>query len=311
MQTEPQQNSPMAFAESFRDELLKALSTQCGSAWKSGDSVAEDVPEVLSDPFHAVFTFEGSLNGDLHLNLATDAALALASALLGQVSDAMGDVQRDALVEFLDGALPGFCESVAGAHGIFTASLTVTDSPSPDDVEAHTYTLADEQGVEVRLQLLLASDLAASLAEQVLAKEAEAEQALAEQAEAMQAEATRLKALEAEAQQAVPQPLFTAAAAPVTPLGYPPVPTEPVNLDLVLDVELNVTLRFGQRQLTLREVLELTSGSVIELDRQVEEPVELLLDGKVIARGEAVVIDGNYGLRVTEVPQQFTPTMLR
>jgi flagellar motor switch protein FliN/FliY len=86
---------------------------------------------------------------------------------------------------------------------------------------------------------------------------------------------------------------------------------EQVNLQLVLDVELNVTLRFGQRQLALREVLELTSGSVIELDRQVEEPVELLLEGKVIARGEAVVIDGNYGLRVTEVPQPLPPSVLR
>jgi flagellar motor switch protein FliN len=79
-----------------------------------------------------------------------------------------------------------------------------------------------------------------------------------------------------------------------------------VNLDLVMDVELNVTLRFGQRLLTLREVLDLTSGSVIELDRQVEEPIELLLEGKVIARGEAVVIDGNYGLRVTDVPQPIS-----
>ena len=75
------------------------------------------------------------------------------------------------------------------------------------------------------------------------------------------------------------------------------------NLQLVMDVELNVSLRFGQRQLPLREVLDLSSGSVIELDRMVDEPVELLLDGKVIARGEAVIVDGNYGLRVTEIPQ--------
>jgi flagellar motor switch protein FliN/FliY len=75
------------------------------------------------------------------------------------------------------------------------------------------------------------------------------------------------------------------------------------NLDLVLDVELNVTLRFGQRQLSLREVLDLTSGSVVELDRQVDEPVELVLDGKVVARGEAVIIDGNYGMRITQVLQ--------
>ncbi len=88
-----------------------------------------------------------------------------------------------------------------------------------------------------------------------------------------------------------------------------PAAQEP-NLDLVLNVELNVTLRFGQRLLALREVLDLTTGSVVELDRQVDEPIELLLDGKVIARGEAVVIDGNYGLRVTEVPQPLSARML-
>jgi flagellar motor switch protein FliN/FliY len=86
---------------------------------------------------------------------------------------------------------------------------------------------------------------------------------------------------------------------------------DPVNLKLVMDVELNVSLRFGQRQLPLREVLELTNGSVIELDRQVDDPVELLLDGKVIARGEAVIVDGNYGLRVTEIPQPIAPQFFR
>jgi len=86
---------------------------------------------------------------------------------------------------------------------------------------------------------------------------------------------------------------------------------DPLNLGLVMDVELNVSLRFGQRQLPLREVLELASGSVIELDRQVDDPVELLLDGKVIARGEAVIVDGNYGLRVTEIPQPMASHFTR
>ncbi|MGO9339063.1 MAG: flagellar motor switch protein FliN [Terracidiphilus sp.] len=86
---------------------------------------------------------------------------------------------------------------------------------------------------------------------------------------------------------------------------------DPLNLGLVMDVELSVSLRFGQRQLPLREVLELASGSVIELDRQVDDPVELLLDGKVIARGEAVIVDGNYGLRVTEIPQPMASHFVR
>ncbi|HYA23107.1 MAG TPA: flagellar motor switch protein FliN [Terriglobales bacterium] len=73
------------------------------------------------------------------------------------------------------------------------------------------------------------------------------------------------------------------------------------NLDLLMDVELEVMLRFGERSMLLREILELGAGAVVELDRRVDEPTELLLDGRVIARGEVVVVDGNYGLRVLEV----------
>lgn len=79
-----------------------------------------------------------------------------------------------------------------------------------------------------------------------------------------------------------------------------PVVTE-TNLDLLLGVGLNLTLRFGQRVLTLREILDLGSGSVVELDRQVQEPADLLLGDRLVARGEVVIVDGNYGVRVTEV----------
>ena len=84
---------------------------------------------------------------------------------------------------------------------------------------------------------------------------------------------------------------------------------DPMNLNLVMDVELSMSLRL--RQLPLREVLELTSGSVVELDRQVDDPVELLLDGRVIARGEAVIVDGNYGLRVTEITEPIASSFVR
>lgn len=73
------------------------------------------------------------------------------------------------------------------------------------------------------------------------------------------------------------------------------------NLDLLLDVQLGVTLRFGSRRAPLREVLELSPGMVLELNREIQEPVDLLLNDRVIARGEVVVVDGNYGLSVTEI----------
>jgi flagellar motor switch protein FliN/FliY len=78
------------------------------------------------------------------------------------------------------------------------------------------------------------------------------------------------------------------------------------NLELLLDVKLNATIRFGQKQMLLREILELHPGTAVALDRQVEEPVELLVGGRVIAQGNVVIVDGNYGIRITEIlsPQQ-------
>jgi flagellar motor switch protein FliN len=73
------------------------------------------------------------------------------------------------------------------------------------------------------------------------------------------------------------------------------------SLNRLLGVNLNLSLRFGQRSLTLREILDLNSGAVVELDRQVQEPADLLLGEKLIARGEVIIVDGNYGIRITEV----------
>ena len=78
------------------------------------------------------------------------------------------------------------------------------------------------------------------------------------------------------------------------------------NLELLLDARLDATIRFGQKRMLLREVLDLHPGTAVALDRQVEEPVELLVGGRMVARGEVVIVDGNYGLRITEIltPQQ-------
>lgn len=81
----------------------------------------------------------------------------------------------------------------------------------------------------------------------------------------------------------------------------PQAPLSANNLDLLLNVPLAVTLRFGKQRMPLRNILQLASGSVIELDRQADDPVDLLLDERLIARGQVVVVDGCYGLRVSEV----------
>jgi flagellar motor switch protein FliN/FliY len=93
---------------------------------------------------------------------------------------------------------------------------------------------------------------------------------------------------------AVPAPKL--AAVPATSLS-----TQGRNLDLLLDVELPLAVRFGQAELTLHHLTRLGPGSVIDLRRSADEPVEVLVGGKIIARGEVVVVEGNYGVRITEV----------
>jgi flagellar motor switch protein FliN len=72
-------------------------------------------------------------------------------------------------------------------------------------------------------------------------------------------------------------------------------------LELLLDVELEAALRFGAREMPLGEILDLGPGDVVELDRHVTDPVDLIVGDKIVARGEVVLVKGNFGLRVTEV----------
>ena len=71
--------------------------------------------------------------------------------------------------------------------------------------------------------------------------------------------------------------------------------------DLLLDVELPVSVSFGSAEVSLKDVLKLTTGSIIELNRTIQEPVEVVVNNCVIARGEVVVVEGNFGVRIQSV----------
>lgn len=72
-------------------------------------------------------------------------------------------------------------------------------------------------------------------------------------------------------------------------------------INLLCDIELDASLQFGSREMPLQEVLELGPGDVIELDRHVSEPVDLVIGDRIVARGEVVIVSGNFALRITEV----------
>jgi flagellar motor switch protein FliN/FliY len=80
-----------------------------------------------------------------------------------------------------------------------------------------------------------------------------------------------------------------------------PVRSEKENIDLILDVPLNLTVELGRTKKQIREILQFGVGTVVELDKLAGEPVDLLVNGKFIAKGEVVVIDESFGVRITDI----------
>jgi flagellar motor switch protein FliN/FliY len=266
------------FSQAFFSALVAAISEASGSPW-----LVAAVPDAHStadesQPVRMNLVLEGDLRGEFLLEFRRADAVTLAAKCLQQTAAEFGAEQSEAVLKCVEGAMSQFCSAVAEEYGTFTSKVSIVSESAADSANVAEVTAADDDGNRISLLMYLNPALAEALS-------LHAKKASADEIEGISKNAVRQKEREPNA--------------------------EPLNLQLVMDVELNVTLRFGQRQLALREVLELTSGSVIELDRQVEEPVELLLEGKVIARGEAVVIDGNYGLRVTEVPNPISAQVLR
>lgn len=73
------------------------------------------------------------------------------------------------------------------------------------------------------------------------------------------------------------------------------------NLDLLLDVDIPISVEVGRTQMSLEDVVNLVPGSVVALDKKAEEPVDLRVNGKLVARGEVVLVDDTYGLRITQI----------
>ncbi|MDO8834107.1 MAG: FliM/FliN family flagellar motor switch protein [Vicinamibacterales bacterium] len=107
-------------------------------------------------------------------------------------------------------------------------------------------------------------------------------------------------ARQAAAPVATPTPDLPAQAAVVRqPAAAPPLP--PSNMELILDIELPLWVRFGETAMTLQALTKLGPGTTLDLERSPDDPVDVMVNSTVIARGEVVVVAGNYGVRVTEV----------
>jgi flagellar motor switch protein FliN/FliY len=226
------------------------------------------------------FTCAGAAKGELLWVAEKAPALRIARLLTGAASAAaepeqLSEEDRDAFAEFLRQAAG---QTATSWKAEFSSELTLTFQatavPAPVTAQCSTFTLVAEQFASLTLRLFLDADLT----------------------EALSAIPIVLPPASSE----------TPASPPPTPAAEVVVPAQrseplPANLGLVLDVELEATIRFGEREMLLRDIFGLMAGAVVELNQMVSEPAELHVAGRLVARGEVVVVDGNFGLRVTEV----------
>jgi flagellar motor switch protein FliN len=254
-----------SFVEAFRKATKEVFSQALDSNWEVEIDTSEAAPSVETSALCFQLAASGGLQGNALIQIEGANALLLAQKFLAEQVDPSAEVDKDRKK-----AVEELLRQVAGLAATSLASLFHETKLEVSSIEPTTW-----QGVNIAL---LASD--ASSAKVALD--------------------IRLST----------ELLASISSAPVEVVAAPTVAnvetnntavTRESNFDLLLGVNLSLTLRFGQRILPLREILDLVSGSVIELDHEVQEPADLLLGDKVIARGQVVIVDGNYGIRITEV----------
>ncbi|TKB66591.1 MAG: flagellar motor switch protein FliN [Nitrospira sp.] len=96
------------------------------------------------------------------------------------------------------------------------------------------------------------------------------------------------------------------SAAKIAPASFPSLEgggaaAAPKNIDFILDIPMQVTVQVGSTKMVVRELLQLGQGSVIELEKLAGEPMEVLVNNKLVARGEVVVVNEKFGIRLTDV----------
>lgn len=256
----------------WSESLAQALGQITGSAMPCSvcAEAPADFPPAGDADLCAVVTVSGGLRGEMTLRLAPAIVLKLAQIFVSEPPTPEAQPtsdHRDAVIELLR-QVAGIVTTSAKARWGEIQLLVEAAPAAPSWPSAGTFWLqAGEEAAAMTIALVLSAALVAGL-----------------------------RAEKTETAKAAPEPTLAAVAKTM-----PESEKAPATLDVLMGVQLAMTMRFGARRMLLREVLDLNPGSVIELDRRVQEPVDLLLDGRLVARGEVVVIEGNYGLRVTDV----------
>ena len=236
------------------------------------ETAAESLAASQSDLCYTI-TVGGAIRGEMTLRLPAATAVHLAQKLLMEPEPGPPvptAEHKDALEELLR-QIAGQAATALGSStgGEIQFHLAASAIPSWSAAATRNLHTRDEAGIPVNIEIQVSAALAAALPNKS-------------------------------------QPPLPAEAAS-TPDAASTMPSSLAQFERLRDVILEIKLRFGSRRMVLRDVLALSAGVVVQLDSNVTAPVDLLLDGRVVAQGDVVVVDGKYGLRVTAVMDSKSP----
>ncbi len=290
-----------ATAKNPTSELRAEVRNWC-EAWKtslesvlsqvSGQTIVFEVspqpqPAADSDVWYTVVA-GGAVHGEMSLRLAAASGIRLAQKFLGETGAAGEGATAEAGGEAIRAenkeALEELLRQVAGlaatalaatAGGEVQLHLSVSTAPAWSSAAIVCLQSREGAGIAITIEIRISPALAAALP------------------------------VRGQSAPTSAQPPSQTASPPSPPSSTGPPPSS--SYRRLMDVGLDVKLRFGTRRMLLRDVLALSAGVVVELDSNLHSPVDLLLDGRLIAQGEVVVVDGKYGLRVTDVVDPAPP----
>jgi flagellar motor switch protein FliN len=248
-------------------QLARAAAAAAAAVLPAGEPLSAGTPVAGTDA--TVDGFAGAVIADLEGPFAARVAVLVGPDLVGALAASpLGGLDLAAALQpTLDGAVAAL-GARAGATRQVELGLVLSDLGGP-------FTSVHLSGSVPAAALLLPDALLRAAA-------SEAAQAAQEKA----ADPSGLRLLAPEHTEAGP--------ASVTP-------DQPRGIELLHGVDMEVTVEIGRTRMTVRELLDLAPGAVLELDRAAGSPADLLVNGRLIARGEVVVIDEDFGLRITEI----------
>lgn len=259
---------------------------------KNADQVHADFPKQY---VQIVVNFSGGVNGKNVVLLSMNDAGVISSLMMGDDSGAppatLTEAHQSTLQEFVSQMMSTIATQLSNkvGKGVNTTPPDLkivqgnVDVPGTPDVVKITYNLTIQNLINSKLYHLMNLELAGEIARGSYVPQMQQPEYKPEPA----------------------QPRTTSQVS-ISPVRFPPlgegiqsIPTG--NINLLLDVPMTLTVELGRTRQLVKDILGLGEGSIIELDKLAGEPVDLLVNGKLIARGEVVVIDENFGVRVTDI----------